>query len=102
VVRACVCVRVRARARVCVCVCDAGADCLSISTHEERRKAGDRRPAVSLDTALICSVEQQVVDATVARPERLSAFDYCKRNGNHLLQINTTMQNDLGSNGDRA
>jgi hypothetical protein len=57
---------------------------------------------VSLDTALICSVEQQVVDATVARPERLSAFDYCKRNGNHLLQINTTMQNDLGSNGDRA
>jgi hypothetical protein len=57
---------------------------------------------VSLDTALICSVEQQVVDATVARAEGLSAFDYCKRNGNHLLQINTTMQNDLGSNGDRA
>jgi hypothetical protein len=74
-----VCVRVRARARVCVCVCDAGADCLSISTHEERRKAGDRRPAVSLDTALICSVEQQVVDATVARAEGLSAFDDSKR-----------------------
>jgi hypothetical protein len=47
---------------------------------------------VSLDTALICSVEQQVVDATVARAEGLSAFDLMIPNATVIIFSKSTQR----------
>ena len=43
---------------------------LKMRMHQKRSEAGDRRPAMSLDSTTVRSVEQQIVDTAVARAER--------------------------------